>query len=710
MGNELETSHDISDILARINALPDANSGDPIADSFTWEDAGQDHPAASIPMPGETAAAPTQGTPIRTATGGKVSVGSTGITDAGLAKAEHIYAGRDKAISGFEAQDAARTADEQAKSRAGYAGVGQAIGGEIDATKDFEQQDRDLSREMMDFQQGAAALEQRLAGEAQAERATYLTGYKEQLAVVKQLAMQSGNPMMQLSKPEAIGLAGAQFAQGFLAAQGIQIDVAGQVDRWVDRSIQEHQMKIQNARASADDQLHLYELARQNSQDEWEARQRYRGFVIAGLQTAIDFNARRFQSDIAMARAGQQIARLQVEADNTERSIGDAHYARVKGFMDSQFDRAYKMGMLAKEQKKIDLEGRKQDWEESDKNPKNLKAGKGADLWPVTDPENPQGPARWAIRFDDKDAMEKGRDARAYTQSVYKQLANLEAARAAAYKAYGGAPWISKAAGLTSPEIREYERQRDATIMTIRQATTGKAFTKEETEEYKKMLPDEHGWQAGNNDKAIAQLKEKLRGDFEAKMDTYSAAGGGQTASPQTAAQNDAALHGAPPQRGFADAEAGKVLARESEHVATQKISGAWADFTRDQLSKDPSADIKLGQPEYAVAIDHLAMAVARPRYFNTHAAAFGAQAEKNETPDEIRAQSYKAIVDIASGNTSATGPMVQYAQHVRDGIDADPVLSKQLAEPDTDKYGLPTDVEDSPFIKRLAWRPGQKD
>src|SRR5690606_37884280 len=151
----------------------------------------------------------------------------------------------------------------------------------IEKTREFQQREQELQQQVISFNQQAVELEQRMAAQAQAERAAYLAQYKEQLALVKQLALQSGNPMGQLSRAEAIGLAGAQFAQGFLAAQGVNIDVAGQVDRWVERSIAEHQMKIQNARTAAQETLHLYEIARQNSQDEWEARQRYRGFVIA---------------------------------------------------------------------------------------------------------------------------------------------------------------------------------------------------------------------------------------------------------------------------------------------------------------------------------------------------------------------------------------------------------------------------------------------
>src|SRR5574338_251137 len=304
------TDHNIDDILAAINATP-SPTGDPVADtvasdtSLDW----LDHPAADVPMPGESDSTPV--TDLASYRGPKASASFRGMTDDGLRRAKGLYGEADQRAAARVDADTAYSQAQADKAREHLTAVGDAYNNEIDRTAEFQRRNDELQRQVIDFNRGAAALEQQLAGEAHAERAGYIAAYKEQLAVVKQLAMQSGNPINQLSRGEAFGLAGAQFAQGFLAAQGINIDVAGQVDRWVDRSIQEHQMKIANARASADDQLHLYQIARQNSQDEWEARQRYRGFVIAGLQTAIQLNAQRFQSDVAMARAQEHIARLQ---------------------------------------------------------------------------------------------------------------------------------------------------------------------------------------------------------------------------------------------------------------------------------------------------------------------------------------------------------------------------------------------------------------
>lgn len=742
--------HDISGILAAINALPDANSGDPVADLFTWEDSDvTSHPAANIPMPGEPVTSPSQvSTPTQKlpagvkSVGGSTSVSRSGMTEGGLRKAGGLFGQADANTAAFSRADEDYTQGQIDQSRAGFAGVGSAMEGEIDVTRQFQEEENRLRQDEQDFYKGAAELEQRLAGEAQAERASYISAYKEQLAVVQQLALQSGNPMTKLSGGEALGLAGAQFAQGFLAAQGIQIDVSGQVDRWVDRSIQEHQMKIANARDVANDQLHLYEIARQNSQDDWESRQRYRGFVIAGLQSAIGLNASRFQSGIAMARAQENIARLQVEADATERAIGDAHFTRVQQYQAQQFDRAFKTGSLAREDARIALARRQQDWEESPNNPKNKpKPGEGPPpQFVIGDPEglkNPDGTPmvddrgnviqvnRWRMRADvasdpvlARKRYEEGVDAKDNYQQYLVASNKLMATYADAKKVkddmgiLGDVSWDAAARMDKTGKVQEFLQARDAFTMAKVYNDSGKAAT---DVEYKRQLAqvytDKFLAANGNKgEKSIAQLREDGRTKFQSRMsEGWEEIPEGDreqikrevTASPRTQAENQAILHGTTAVPGFAATEMSHVTERGSEKVETKKISGAWADFQRKQLSDDPSTKIKLGQPEFAVAIDHLAAAVARPNYIARTSSGRGVAADKIETPEEVRREAYDAINRLARGDAQSTPPeAMSYALHVLNGIDSDPVLSKALEHED--------DVSESPFIERLTWRPGK--
>lgn len=757
------TGHNIDDVLAAINGTPDANTGDPIADAMTWESLGPDlsHPAADVPTPHEEPAPlPTKGS----VAGPKVSASFRGITPEGTKKAKGFFGEADQRIASREAEAAGVANDEIAHSRAHISAVGDALDFAVQKTTEFQQREQDLQHQVIDFNRGAADVEARSAAMAQAERQAYITQYKEQLGVVRQLALQSGNPMTQMSKPESVGLAGAQFAQGFLAAQGIHIDVAGQVDRWVERSIQEHQMKVQNARTSAEDQLHLYDISRQNSQDEWEARQRYRGFVITGLQTAIQLNASRFQSDIAMARAQEQIARLQVEADATERSIADKHFDRVNQIMTTENQRAFQMGTLSIEQKKAAVEAQKASWDMDPRNPKNAKGEKGFMLPPISDPENlgPDGKPlvdangnkilrnRWQINPGvaadpvlARDVWKQGAEAREnyahYLDSTNKMMQAYGEAKKMKDSLHGpfSDSWEAAARLDDTGKVQAFLQARDAWAMAKVYNDSGKAAT---DVEYKRQQNQAYvdKWLAHNGEKgeqSHAQLREDGRLKFERNLESYgftevpetdaTGAPNGQqfartpTASPRTGAQDEEILNGQTAIPGTVEKLEGKATAKESDEQQRpyNQVSGVWADFKNVDFKKLKGAKIsddakgyleQQGQSEGAVAVELLAAAYARPHFFYKHASEYGVNVGQtgrgnDETPAEIRKGSYKALSDLAAGNAPNGGSVSA------DLMDWAAYLKRGL-DNDQELAGAmnhDNDVTDSPFAKRLAERPG---
>lgn len=728
--------------------LPLDENGNPIIPeigTLPWQtgevpdrDPDEFHPAADVPMPGETAP------PKGSYQGPKVAVATRGITEAGTRKARGFYGEADARAAGRIGDDAAVSGHQIDQSRENYSAVGESLDQAVEATKRFQERENELQTQLGDFHRGAGELEQRLAGEAQAERAQYVAAYKEQLAVVKQLSMQTGNPIGNMTQGEAIGLAGAQFAQGFLAAQGIQIDVAGQVDRWVERSIQEHQLRIQGARATADDQMHLYEISRQNSADEWEARQRYRGFVIAGLQTAIHLNASRFQSDIAMARAGEQIARLQIEADATERSIADAHFNRANQIYASEYQRAYQMGSLSIESRKAQLEADKFAWDKSPQNPKNKpKPGDVPVMREVfIDPEglkNPDGTPmlddkgnrafrqRWRVKggIDEARARDIGKEAQAQTGSYAQFVAATERLQGSYLEAkairdamptVGKLTWETLARMDDTKTVERFLQDRRAWVIAKVKSDSGMAVTDKERQFHEeqayldKLLARDDGT---GGEKLYANLSEAGRLTFESRMTALGLEPVDESdpeaitwkppAAPRTSAQNAGTIHGKEPDAGFAEKQLGKAVARGAHEVETKNVSGSWADFQKD-VQIPAGEKIKLGQPEYAVVVDHLAAAYAKPRYFRVHSTQWGVKVDKDETPLEIRTGAYKALSSLAIGHSpdgrEVPGELIQYAGHVKKAIDADPVLSKAM---ETDE-----DITESPFIERLTWRPKQ--
>jgi hypothetical protein len=219
------------------------------------------------------------------------------------------------------ANDAQLTSEQAQQMRDDLGQVAAGHRAEIAANLVYAHRDGILHDALSAWAENRAQEERQANLQWQAQRQKILGDYQGQLAAVRQLALSSGNPYDSMSQGQAIGLAGAEFAQGFLAAQGIHIDVSGQIDRFVDRSIQQHQQQIENMRTSANDQLHLYDVARQNSMDDAEARQRYGGFVVAALQAQIQANANRYQSNLANAQAATAIAALQVKADQYQNGL-----------------------------------------------------------------------------------------------------------------------------------------------------------------------------------------------------------------------------------------------------------------------------------------------------------------------------------------------------------------------------------------------------
>lgn len=250
----------------------------------------------------------------------------------GTKRVTDIYEGARQQAAKDEAPYQAQYDQEQANTQRDYGEARDAAKEEGDVTRQHYDDLSTLYKKQQDTYQQFGLIEQHAAQNAKADAQQYITSYKEQLAGVRQLMMQSGDPMGNLTFSQKSGLGIAAFAQGFLAARGINIDVTGQIDKWVNRSIAEHQQQIENAKGLANDQLHLYEIARQTSQDDAEARQRYRGFVIEGMKTSLLANASRFSSDIANAQAKAAVAKLDIEADANSAQIQERRQTMVHSF------------------------------------------------------------------------------------------------------------------------------------------------------------------------------------------------------------------------------------------------------------------------------------------------------------------------------------------------------------------------------------------
>lgn len=628
----------------------------------------------------------------------KAGVSSRGMTAGGMKRSAGLFGGADQAVNQFAQADNAVTAQQQQRNQQDYGGLEQATGTEVDAQKAFQQKDAELQQRVVDFNQHAANLEQRIAGESKAERAKYLASYQEQLAGVRQLAMQSGNPIGKLDASGAAGLMGAQFAQGFLAARGIQIDVTGQIDRWVDRSIQEHGQQVAQMRESANDTLHLYDLARQSSQDDYEARQRYRGFVIQGLQSSVQMNAARFQSDIAIAHAKEQVSKLQIEADQTERTIGDQHFNRVHQMMTTEYDKAFKQGSLAIESQKLDLEKQKIAAAKAVKEAKlpayvvdptqyavgdNGKRASGSKVVAVYNPDAP-GVTK---------AAENISNASTYHGNIQRGIERLRDLKP------DSASWASIVSKTDSPEYRRFDTARNELIADLLLANSGKAVTDAEFQRYKSMLQDNSKWQKGNNDALFGELETSSRRKLNAVFEGEQAAGNirtlaaGEQVDPRFGAQgrympyeapldprgasiDDADMHGGKPVQSFGEVEA---VAAQSDDKKTTKPSKAYAEL----VGQSPDEQ----QPHNTVPVELLARVFLDPKSART---AFAAEAHGLPDDDNtVKRQAIDSLQTIAAGKDPMSS---SYAQIMLDKLENDPDGVRELLLPQfTAKYADPT-------------------
>lgn len=375
------------------------------------------------------------------------------------------------------------------------------------------------------YDMAQSTLEEKASGEAQARSQEYLSAYQQQLAGVRALAAQSGNPLNSISAGNKIGLVGAMFAQGFLAARGIHIDVGGQIDRWVERGIQEHQMMVQNARESAGDTLHLYEVARQTSQDEWEARQRYRGFVLEGFKTSLQMEAARTGSQMAQARAQGIIAKAQLEQDTTASTLRDRWWKQ-------DFEQRSQNIQATHYKLSDEIEMYKAQTDRA--RALALKKPAPNPLY-IADPEKrvvigPDG-TRQTVQIrpkmvdptldvqDQYKAAKELNDAGAAEGDFQDKLTKLLDAREKLGNAFGTAQRLGRKLGADTPEWRNYDQARNNLINAEVYKNSGKQINESEFERFAALTPNDKMFQFGNSEQLIQNMRQIGRAEFQRKMD-----------------------------------------------------------------------------------------------------------------------------------------------------------------------------------------------
>lgn len=648
------------------------------------------------------------------------SVYTKGITPEGQRLAGGAYArANQQADKEIADQEVVRAGDERAL-RGGIGEQRAAIRQGADAETVHFQILQSLERESQAFQMAQARLETNAQAESKASAAKYIGAYQEQLAGVRALAATTGNPLGGLSGMEKTGLGFAQFAQGFLAARGIHIDVNSQIDRWVDRGIQEHQQAIQNARQDAGDSLHLYEIARQTSQDDWEARQRYRGFVIEGFKSQLQSEAARFGSDIANSRAAEQMAQADVALAQTVGQLHDRRFGQDLQIRMQHINQAHMENEDANQSARLRIDqmlAQAKLKEAENKGPlkpikisdpgaterdANGKIIGAKNMW-SSDPD--------ASKEEQQAGTKKVTEAAAEYDGIQRSLARLKELRAPAMAEFSTKYGPTDGAKKFTEAYRAYDRQKKLSIFEARHAIAGSNLTKEERQEWDSLLDNDSIFEQGSNAGAVEQLETHYRDKFLSVANHTAGvrplALADQDTAPIADAANDteaaynARFHAGPGKTTPISEEEGKIDEKGSGDTYQGAPSSMWVNHQPDSQKTPGAISGNYEQPAWAVVIDHIAHHAVDPEGASLTSGLhnIGGKGDQHETPEQIRQDALDALDRTVRGE-NGDGERQEYAKKwrtfVREAIKSkDPTRVRSLLGP------MPTDAEAEPQVAK---------
>ncbi len=619
-----------------------------------------------------------------------VSSSSRGIAG-GPGTVAALYADADARTGAVVADAEARYAQEQARYQGHFDGLAEATRQQAEIEKSFHERQLEHLDRQRDFLEMHAKLEERIAAQAKVEGERYLGAYKDQLVAVRALAAQDANPLHKGNT--ALGLAGAAFAQGYLAARGVHIDVTGQIDRWVDRELQQHQQRVQNARGAASDTLHLYEVARESARDDAEARQRYKGMVLESLKMGVTMEAEKFGSDIARSRAQETVARLQIEQDKIFSSVRERQEKTYRDLESANLTRAYQAGSLLMQQ------------HSQSETRRHNRAMEGLERLKASKQAQPDVP----VKVSDPGAVVRDGNGRVVaTRNMWRQNPNvtdaqrnkaqeksdelgeryatvkagIERAKALRQKAQEGflnkygPDFIKK---MSSEEKRTYEREKKLLMMEARHAMAGAALTEFEQKEWDSLLANDSGWEAGSNSKALEQFEKHFRDPFVNYMNQSPAfvpltaeeqdQRAFNSAPNETDADYNASLHGGPPVITNLQKEEGEASHGNTEripaHAAWRKFMGA--DQPDALLYKTEEFET---MPEWARKMDHLAKVLVDPE-FRLNASGIPELDGSLTPPSVLHREAYQAMDRLSSDESLPTNRRA-YAKYLYDRAETD--------------------------------------
>lgn len=456
-------------------------------------------------------------------TGDRVSIATRGITEGGTRKAKGFFGKAQAQADTRNLFEERRYAENQRRMERVFQLQKEALDERTTAEKDYLTNISDIRRQELEFKDAELKLEQMAYEQAKQEGAAYIAQYKQDMAGVRQLMLQTGNPLGGLDTSGKMALAGAMFVQGFLGTRGIQVDVAGQVERWVEREMAAHQQMISNQMGAAKTNLTLYNLAKQGAQDDVEARSRLRGFVIDGIKTKLQMEADRYGAQSAMADAKHKAAELDALLLKNDLALQEKVSDRV--FRNNQLavQQAAAQAKASVEYAEVEV-ARQREARMAEKERKEAEAAALKETWDgrIVD----VGSNEYVAAFDTaapapvlNKAVEGVQKAEESFRQINRQVDKLREMYGQAKKeGIVGVRWMDSA---KEAKYRLYQAQAIEIIAGIVKADSGLAATDKEYERRAKALEPDKLFQSGDNAKLIELFQDSLRNRYRASINSY---------------------------------------------------------------------------------------------------------------------------------------------------------------------------------------------
>lgn len=726
---------DIDPVLSGVNALPRPDAANPAQFDPAWSGVG------ALPRPDETytppdpttsivpanpmqpGAAPVQAPVVpdptqKVSQSAAVQSSHSGMTSAGLKRSNDLFANVD---ADTDAQMAGEKADLQgdAKRYAGAAGEQKHAIDELAAdTKAHYDNVGKLIDRQNDFLATSAQLEKRAGEQAQLESQQYVTGIKEQLAGVRQLIAQTGDPRSRMSGSQIFGLGLAAAAQGFLAMRGLKIDVTGQIDHWVEQGMADHAEQVKGAQAALQDTFHLYEVARQSSQDQFEARERYKAMVIEGFKGQVQSEAARFGGTVAQANADEATAKLDMEQAQTIDGLQERYrkqrFDMRKAIVDEVKDKGtlaiekeanqIKWAEVALKRKELDAKKPKEekipsyvtDSSQFKVDPKTGKAMSGGKVVGVVNIDNP----------DAKTAVEETSKAFQMKHLIDTGIDRLKELKPE------GQTWSTFMRDKDSEGYRRFDSARRQLLGNVLAAISGKVVTEQEYDRWAKNLQEDKGWQLGSNDGLFDEMKNQTRLHADAVFQSYRDTGAINSVSGPFDARTGVSQEGYQPYSAALD-PAGSQL-DNAQRKGEKPIPGAVAEQEQGVKTANDDRDVgkgstsfaryaqsntdggetyvykhgegsrpELHEPSWAHKMDMIALGAVRPQILKQFHQSIGSMQGGpqgvDEPPEQIAADAYESLRGMSHGEHDEPENVQKYAKHLRELIKDPAQAMKEL-------------------------------